>query len=61
MVDIIKFEDQEDGGALITIDLTHDELVTFAKVGIVHALTLIAEDAIIKHGDTGDGDEDSSV
>jgi hypothetical protein len=53
MVDIRAFTEQADGSALVTIELTYDELVTFAKAGIIHALTSIAESAIVECNDEG--------
>lgn len=60
MVDIRAFTEQADGSALVTIELTYDELVTFAKAGIINALTSIAESAIVEPDDEV-SDENSSI
>jgi len=34
MVEVLDWIDLEDGGADVTIELTHEELIEFAKIGI---------------------------
>lgn len=38
MVQVIKIEDQEDGGAIIQVDMEHEELVHLAKIGFLQLL-----------------------
>lgn len=33
-MEVIGWEDHEDGGATVTLDLTQEELVIFAKIGV---------------------------
>jgi hypothetical protein len=37
-IEIIEVRDTEDGGAILTLDMDHDTLVTFAKKGILDTL-----------------------
>lgn len=37
-MEILSIEDQEDGSAIMAVDLSHEELVAFAKIGLLQAL-----------------------
>lgn len=50
-MDIINIEDQEDGSAIMSVNLSQEELVTFAKIGLLKVLTDSANDAIAEHGE----------
>ena len=38
-MEIRKIEDQEDGSAIVSFELSHEELIELAKVGILKVLT----------------------
>lgn len=48
---VVHIEDHEDGGATITIDCEREELIEFAKVGILKILTDVANEVIKKQND----------
>lgn len=53
MVEIVKFDEQEDGSAIITIDLTADEVISFAKIGLLKTLLDVATEEGIPSYPTG--------
>jgi len=46
MVEIVNITDEEDGGAIISFDLTNEELKRFAEIGILAALMDAAMEVI---------------
>lgn len=49
MINIYDWKDQEDGGASFTIEMDHDELVLFAKEGVMSILTKAAKEIVEQH------------
>jgi hypothetical protein len=43
-MEVISIEDLEDGGANMTIECSHEELVELAKIGIIAALEKVVEE-----------------
>ena len=37
-IEVIDIKDTEDGGAIVTLDMDHNTLITFAKKGILDTL-----------------------
>lgn len=47
--EVINFQDEDDGSALLTVDMDYEAIVAFAKIGLVKALTDAAEKSIEEH------------
>lgn len=47
--EIIELIDEEDGSARMIVDMDHEAIIAFAKIGVVHALEKAAEKAIEEH------------
>lgn len=50
MIDIQEWKEHEDGSATFTIEMDYDELVTFAKEGVMSTITNAAREIVRKHG-----------
>lgn len=49
-MEIVEWKDHEDGGATVTFDLTYDEIVIFAKIGIETAIKESVEKVLKNEG-----------
>lgn len=49
--EIIQLIDEEDGSARMIVDMDHEAIIAFAKIGIIHSLEQAAEKAIKDHSE----------
>ena len=50
-IEVINVVDLDDGGAVMTVELDRETLVTMAKIGLMKVLTDAAEQTIKEHAD----------
>lgn len=50
-IEVINVVDLDDGGAVMTVEMDRETLVTMAKIGLMKVLTEAAEKTIKEHED----------